>query len=538
MSRLVVVGSGASGVHFALTALERGFAVTMLDAGHARPDPVAPRATFPELPRTLDDPVAYFTGERGEGVVYPGAKPSYYGQPPSKSYIFEVPRGFAASAESMEPLFSFAAGGLAEAWTAGCYAFNRDDLAAFPCDPEDLERGYATVAGRIGMGVERDDLERFIPLHGEHLPPLPLDEHSEHLVRRYRALRDRLQRRLGFFLGRSRVATLSRDHRGRPGCSQLGRCLWGCPTGAIYAPSATLRECLAHPAFDYRPGLLVSHFELAEGGWVRQIHARRLDGGDPVVTAGDRFVLAAGALATSKIVLDSIFRATGRIERLSGLMDNRQVHVPFLTPRMIGRPAVTASYQYHHLAFGLVQPQPQDYVHGQITTLKAAAVHPILQGIPLDYRGALLALRRFRAGLGLANINLADTRRAESGVTLRPLGDGPATELVIDYRDDPEEAALRARATARTRRALRWLGCVVPPGTIRVLPKGASVHYSGTIPMSRDERPLTCDPSCRSRDFGNLYIADGASFPFLPAKNLTFTLMANAVRVAAALRRD
>jgi choline dehydrogenase-like flavoprotein len=30
----------------------------------------------------------------------------------------------------------------------------------------------------------------------------------------------------------------------------------------------------------------------------------------------------------------------------------------------------------------------------------------------------------------------------------------------------------------------------------------------------------------------NLVIADGASFPSLPAKNLTFSLMANAVRVA------
>jgi hypothetical protein len=29
-------------------------------------------------------------------------------------------------------------------------------------------------------------------------------------------------------------------------------------------------------------------------------------------------------------------------------------------------------------------------------------------------------------------------------------------------------------------------------------------------------------------------MVDGATFPFLPAKNITFTLMANAVRVAEA----
>ena len=61
---------------------------------------------------------------------------------------------------------------------------------------------------------------------------------------------------------------------------------------------------------------------------------------------------------------------------------------------------------------------------------------------------------------------------------------------------------------------------------------GSSVHYSGTIPMSRDERPFTTDANGASRDLRNLWFVDGTTFPFLPAKNLTFTLMANAVRIA------
>jgi choline dehydrogenase-like flavoprotein len=48
---------------------------------------------------------------------------------------------------------------------------------------------------------------------------------------------------------------------------------------------------------------------------------------------------------------------------------------------------------------------------------------------------------------------------------------------------------------------------------------------------------FTCDKNGRSRDFPNLCIADGAGFPFLPAKNLTFTLMANAARIASAISR-
>ena len=50
--------------------------------------------------------------------------------------------------------------------------------------------------------------------------------------------------------------------------------------------------------------------------------------------------------------------------------------------------------------------------------------------------------------------------------------------------------------------------------------------------MTARPTPLACSPSCQSYDFEKLYLVDGAVLPFLPAKNLTFTLMANAARVA------
>ena len=63
---------------------------------------------------------------------------------------------------------------------------------------------------------------------------------------------------------------------------------------------------------------------------------------------------------------------------------------------------------------------------------------------------------------------------------------------------------------------------------------GASVHYAGMLPMSRTAGEHTVSETCESHAVKNLYLVDGATFPFLPAKNITFTLMANAVRVADA----
>ena len=311
MTEVVVIGSGASGVHFALTALERGHRVTIVDVGYPRPDPVAPDATYRELRTTLEDPVRFLLGERGEGVVYPATKASFYGQPPSKAYVFRSPDRFRVRARAMEPVFSFARGGFAEAWTGGSYEFSDADLAPFGLTHAELAPHYRTVADRIGIGGEADDLARFIPFEASYLPPLPLDPHSAHLVDRYRERREALQRDLRFHLGRSRVATLSRDHRGRSRCTQLGRCLWGCPVQAIYPPSVTLRECLGHAGCRYLPGVLVSHFETEADGRIRAVAGTRLEDDQPVRVEGEWFALAAGTLPSSKIVLDSLRRRDG-----------------------------------------------------------------------------------------------------------------------------------------------------------------------------------------------------------------------------------
>jgi choline dehydrogenase-like flavoprotein len=94
------------------------------------------------------------------------------------------------------------------------------------------------------------------------------------------------------------------------------------------------------------------------------------------------------------------------------------------------------------------------------------------------------------------------------------------------------ESGILKKTIKTLKKALRKLGCIVPPGMIYVRPMGASVHYSGTIPMARNCTKFTTSEYCQSHDFENLFIVDGTSFPFLPAKNLTFTLMANAARVA------
>lgn len=526
---VLVVGSGASAVHFAQTALAKGWTVRMLDVGFEGPESVLPEAHFGELKEQLEDPVRFMLGDEYEGTLLPGAKGEYYGTPPSQSFVFRALAGHMVETAGFEPLFSWARGGLAQAWTGGCYPFNDYDLSDFPFGLAELLPHYSEVARRIGISGADDDLAQFLPLHDNLLAPLELDEHSRTLAAAYERKRQRLNR-FGCFLGRTRVATLSEARGERSACTYLGRCLWGCPIRSLYVPGHTLDELRRYANFEYLPGWRVRQFRYVPGR-VECVTADPVDGGREREFRADRIVLAAGALNTSEILLRSVHAATGELVRLTGLMDNRQVLVPFVNLRMIGRPFQPDTYQYHLLGLGLTAPDPREYVHCQVTTLKSAMMHPITQRLPFDLGTSAAVVRTMHAALGLINLNFHDTRRRTNGVRLEPTPDG-SLKLAIRYEPDGTEPARMEEALGRVRRALRMLGCIVPPGMQHVRPMGASVHYAGTIPMGGDGL-FTTDAGGRTHAWDNLWIADGATFPFLPAKNITFTLMANAVRIGA-----
>jgi choline dehydrogenase-like flavoprotein len=532
MERVTVVGSGPSAVHFTLSVLQKGHEVTMLDVGYEKVPAVNPTDSFVGLKKNLPDPVAYFLGKNYEGVLLPHDTREYYGIPPSKEFVFRRPRGFDFHSSGFAPLFSFAAGGMAEVWTAGCYPFNDEELADFPFGLAELGPCYSEVARRIGVTGVQDDLVRFFPAHENLMEPLDLDEQSKLLLAQYEKQKAHINGRLRCFFGRTRVATLSRDQGERKKCAYLGRCLWGCPNNSLYTPSATLGECSAYPNFTYVPRMRVSHFRFDSGNRVTSVVAEPAEGGKPQDFPVGKLVLAAGALCSSKIYLDSIFRATGEILQLRGLMDNRQILVPFVNLRMIGKTYNPETYQYHQVGLGVETGHPKEYVHGQVTTLKSSLVHPIAQNLPCDLKTAIFLVRNLHSALGIVNVNLHDGPREDNYVTLDADSQAGPSRLVVQYSPPAGEHEKIRRAVGTVKKALLSLGCVVPPGMAHVRPMGASAHYAGTLPMSLEGGAHSTTAEGRVRRFENLFVADGATFPFLPAKNITFSLMANAVRIA------
>ena len=430
---------------------------------------------------------------------------------------------------------SFATGGLGETWTAACYPLNDAELTDFPFGYKDLEPHYGEVARRIGIGGEEDDLAEYFPHHEHLLAPVALDESSEILLTHYAKRRNALTAKHKIRMGRSRQAVLATAMERREGCRHCGRCLWGCPNGALYTPSLTLRDCIAYANFSYRPGYFASHFHIVSGSFIDHLAAYPVEGGNSETFRADAYVVACGTLSTSNLFLRSIYKSAGEIIRLTGLTDNRQVLAPFLNLGMLGRSYKPDCYQYHQLAIGMVSKSGQ-YVHGQVTPLKTATVHPIIQNLPLDLKAAVNVFSDLRSSLGVINLNFCDQRRDENYLTLKQTSSTELgekwPELSIHYVPPADEKILIGSTLARVRRFFFNLGAPILPGLTRLRPMGSSVHYSGTLPMTREKKSWCVSEICQSYDIQNLFVVDGAALPYLPAKNLTFTLMANAVRVA------
>jgi choline dehydrogenase-like flavoprotein len=74
-------------------------------------------------------------------------------------------------------------------------------------------------------------------------------------------------------------------------------------------------------------------------------------------------------------------------------------------------------------------------------------------------------------------------------------------------------------------------GLLMIPYASSLLPQGSDIHYGGTIPIGTKEL-VNCSENCEINGFPNLFVIDGSWMPKIPEKSHTFTLIANAVRIA------
>lgn len=519
MAELIIVGSGAAATAAALALVQAGHRPIVLDVGHVD-DRAAPRVQGNLYRyRAQHDSFDLHIGADYRGLAGVLSDEPTVAKLNAPAMAF-VTRDAAAlgplSQQEFQAIQSFALGGLGNAWGAGLYRWINADLQDFPISLAELTRYFDILTDEIGISGADDDLTEFFGDPAGLQPPLELSHNARRVALAYRRRRRGLRAR-GIALGRPRLGVLTAPKEQRPACDYSNLEFWQ-PQPFIYTPAVTLRRLIRAGQIDYRPGLLVQRWQETADGVT--VYARQLASGAAVAVTGRRLLLAAGAINTARIALQSAGDAAARLP----LLENPVVQIPLVLPASLGRRLDTH-------AFGLVQlnlvwesAAYQTILQGSLLELTAPLRAEFFGRFPLAARANLALIRHLLPAMLMLQLYFPAWMQPSSRLGL--LDDG---RLRIEGQPFPVDLARLTPLLA----SLRGLGLWTHPALIQQPVTGHAIHYAGTLPMRAAPGPYQCHPSGRLYGAERVYIADSASFSNLSAKNMSLGMMANAMRIAA-----
>jgi len=298
------------------------------------------------------------------------------------------------------------------------------------------------------------------------------------------------------------------------------------------------RSAGVEPALATGRAALLDHCEVtALRGEAGQItHAEALLHGQPVTLRARRFVLAAGAFGSPRLLLAS--RATHWPEgcaNASGLVGrNLMFHLNEMFAIWPGTRSAEPGkavglrdfYHVQGQRLGMVQAMGITAAYGEIAhflRLRVAAtrLHRLagLTPLPAMVAARLLGQAQILVGL-LEDLPYADNRVTYDAARPR--------RIAFDYRIHEELLARRKVFRRLIRRGFAGMR----PLMLSWEPDLNLGHPCGTLRMGHDPATSVLDPDCRAHGIDNLHVVDASFFPTAMGVNPSLTIAAMALRVA------
>jgi len=512
----IIVGSGPAGVFTAYQL--RPLKVLMLDVGYKAGEHKLPAENIYDLRQNGTDLFPEIIGNKFESLQNldnPYMSPKLKG--PLWKYVTKRPSSLPEDTrKTFDPVISFARGGLANTWGAGVLRFNDRDLDGFPIKEKDLTTYYDELTRHIGINGLEDDLTSYFGSTTDLMSPINLSPLSSDLIRRYSSKKKTLNE-LGITIGRTRAAILTRDHRDRKAYQILGQDFFQPNSKSIYHPGYTLDELLLERSLEYVAGRLVKRYEETPTG-VR-VFAENLETGEIEKFEGKKLFLAAGAINTTRIVLESNSDYHSKLP----ILDNPVSFVPLINFSKIGAPLPVHSFSGGEL---IVVYEGDDFprpIQASFYGLGAPLRTDLVTEFPLPLKSNLTAGKYLLPALAMLQVFYPDEEKSSNYLRLEN-----NSSLEISYK-----SLSLGKMEGKFIRALRKLGFFSSTAICKYPLPGSSIHYAGCLPMKEQPNgPYQTEISGKLNQTRNIYISDGANFTRLPSKNHTFTIMANAMRIA------
>jgi choline dehydrogenase-like flavoprotein len=338
-------------------------------------------------------------------------------------------------------------------------------------------------------------------------------------------------RSAGIHFGTSRLAVEPQGGDGRPGCAYCGLCMYGCPYELIYSTDVTLQKLLKDKNFTYVKNVLVAQVQ-EKNGAATVIGSDRLTGA-PLRYEGDRVCLAAGPLATTRILLESMQAYNQPIE----MCDSQIFLAPLLRYWKAGRASSHSLHTLSQLFIEILDSAIVPYT----SQLQVYTYNDLYVGAMKHMLGPLYPLFKFPLGEVLDRmLVLFGYIHSDYSPKMRIVLDRPSdgNRGLLHLSVAPREVNTRAiirRVLKKMWRNRKYLRGIPLTPMLNVTPTGRSFHSGGTFPMSANPTGFQSDTLGRPHGFSRVHAVDSTIFPSIPATTITLTIMANAHRIGSAL---
>jgi choline dehydrogenase-like flavoprotein len=515
---VIIVGSGPAGAAAALRLQSKD--VIMLDVGVDAPSvPEKFDGNLFQIRNAEDNIFDLLIGSEFQGLenLYRRPKTNLKLKAPYMRFITDGWRHLTPiGTENFGGVISLSKGGLANGWGAGVYRFNDADLSRFPIEYQHIKQYYDVLTEHIGVSGMNDDLATWFIKDEGLQPPLKLSDFATSLLERYRAKAGELNEE-GLYIGYPRLAVLTERHNGREAFTYDHMDFFRPRSPAVYSPAYTIDQLVSNRHLDYRRHWLVERFEVMSGHV--KVYAKNTVSGQQEFFEAKKLLLGAGALNTSRIVLRS---ATDTKTKLP-ILDNPLSAFPILSPRKVGMLSGKHDSAVAQLNLILSGNTSESSVQSTIYTTNASCRTDVLFDFPLPVKSTSNLLKYTAAATGVVLTFYNGISHPENYVRLES-----DNSLTVNYDAEP----VHGTAEAKIIRLLRKMGFLSHPSLVQRLPMGSALHYAGLLPMRESPGRYECFPDGQLQGSPGVHIIDGACFSSLPAKNLTFTIMANSMRIA------
>lgn len=508
----IVVGSGPSALGAVLGLLAEGRVPLVVDIGTklTAEDEAAIQEAAGRSP--LQWTATTRAGlDRGSAALQRIAEKTYFGT--DVPYRYPSDRGVAVEHAYGDRLpLSGALGGLSTVWGAGVLALGPAELARWPIDGADLRSAYHELGRHVPIVGRPDALDDRFPHPGAFTGPVPTS-------RRFAQVLERTDRQHSddVIVGMSRLAV-------RPlgsGCTGCGRCLLGCPYGAILNAGDMLRSLVIAGKVRYAGGEFVT--SIAERG-AAQLES--VDAAGVVRTrVAERIFIAAGPIATV-----ALLQRSGLAPSTVEVRDSQVFYLPLVHATPPSRDA--AHFTLAQLFAVSADPEPRrDFQFSMYDTsdelrarLRSALPRPVDRVIG---RWAGQFVQVMTAGIGFVHSDASGTLAVSTS----------GLRTAVTPRPSPATLPAIRSVVRRLGRRLSRAGVLPVQPALQVPGPGVGFHVGAGMPMAERPGPASTDTFGRPYGATVIHVVDATVVPALHPGPTTFTAMANAYRIARSTTR-